>query len=245
MVTLPSIQTEFLGTATERRLELVRNRVQVAAERAGRKAESVRLVAVSRSWMVDPVLEVARTGVTDFAEEFVPEGVTKRPPVDAKVQNLHWHFTGTLVPKAMGVTVEFFDWIHSFDRSTLLRSLSEAVQAKQKRDLKVLIEVNPLGIQKRSGVSPDQISELSEGLVKIPRVVFAGLSFKSEASLSVADRLRGFEMTAKLASTGMELAMGTSQDFERAIGFGATIIRLGTAVFGPMQSSAFEDPTDL
>jgi pyridoxal phosphate enzyme (YggS family) len=200
--------------------------------------------------MVDPVLEVLESGVRDLSEEYLPEGVTKRPPVDHKVTGLTWHFTGTLPPNKIDLVIESFDWIHSIDRLTFVRPLSEAIQKKGK-PICVLIEVNPLGSKKRAGRSPGEIGELAEALVRIPSLRVLGLSLKNEFSMSKDDSVTAFQRMndihkkalrmGELPPAAKVLAMGTSRDFEEAILAGATMIRVGEALFGPRVDQEWSD----
>lgn len=246
--TLPTVEIQTRNTATGVRVTQVRKRIQQVTEKMGKDPSTVCLIAASRSLMTDPVVEAAEAGIKDFCEDFLPEGITKQPVVDHRVSGLTWHFTGSLLNKKLHLAVEFFDWIHTLDRLTLLRSLTEAVKSKTKK-LHVLIEVNVLGHQKRMGIDPKELPALAKELALIPNLVLSGLSFKSEHFLSSENSLVAYKEMAKLhkklldngvlSSHATELAMGCSQDYERAIEEGATMLRLGQAVFGTHTENSF------
>jgi len=201
--------------------------------------------------MVDPVLDAVNAGIRELCEEYLPEGITKRPPVDHRVPGITWHFVGELPPQKIHLAVEFFEWIHSVDRITTIRSLSEAVAAKGKKELKLLVEVNPLGKRKRMGASPEEVPFLIEAVQRIPGVRLMGLSMKNESAFSAKESVEAFRAMEKLRNEflnkgvlptqAIDLAMGSSRDFEEAISRGATIVRLGKAVFGTRAEQQWAD----
>lgn len=229
----------------ETRLEDVRKGIASAASRSGRDPNSIRLVASSRTLMVDPVVAAAEAGLTHFCEDFLPEGVTKRPPVDRRVKGLEWHFTGDIPAPKVHLALEFFDWIHTVDRLTLLRPLKETVDKSVKGDrvVKVLIELNPMGHQKRTGISMEEAPALAQGLGNIPKLKLAGISLTREPFMAAIDlrstyrnlrfQMQQWREEGIFPLHATELAFGSSRDFEIAVEEGATLLRLGSALFGP------------
>ncbi len=240
-----------MSSTAATRLERLQARLKNAAKKAGRDPNSVRLVASSRACMVDPVVAIAKLGVKDLAEDYLPEGVTKRPPVDRAAPGLTWHFTGTLPAQKLSLAVEFFDWIHSIDRLSITRPLAEAMEQNERHSLHLLIEVNVLGLKKRTGATPGEIPALVESLGRISGAIISGLSFKTELATLFSDGLWAYRRVRELHQewltkgilppTAKELAMGSSRDFEEAIAAGATIVRIGSALFGPKVQGTFSE----
>ena len=231
---LPTIHTDA-PSLFELRFQEVRKRIDAAAKKEGRSPLLIRLVGSTRDLMVDPVLDAARGGLKEFNEEFIAEGVTKKPTIDRTVSGLKWHFSGTLQSKNMPLAVEFFDVLHGFDRLTLIRPLQEALSKKKRKNLEIFIEVNPLGTMKRTGVSVQELPALIESLLKIKEIRLKGLSFKSEPALSLLDRRHAYQEISKLVHQlpreSRELSLGTSADFETAIACGSTLLRIGSLLF--------------
>ena len=241
MTFLPTLGSSHAPTQAATRLASFREAVDQELQRLGREKGSVRIVATSRALMADPVTHLAQAGMRDFCEEFLPEGVSKRPVVDAKVTGLTWHFAGRLVPQKMPLVLESFDWIHTLDRATLVRPLKEALQART-TPLHVLIEVNPLGNSKRLGCSEEDLPELIEATRAIPGMTLQGLSFRTEHFIDLEEASYGFKKMKEIQEDMMNqeilheemscLAMGASRDYREALAQGATFLRVGTALFG-------------
>lgn len=241
MAILPTFQSQDPVAKIALHLSGLRENINRVLKENGKPEDSVTLMASGRALMADPVTHAAKAGVKHICEEFLPEGVAKRPVVDQKVPGLAWHFTGSLLGKKIGLAVEFFDWIHSVDRVTLISDLRRAVLQKARR-ICVLIEVNPLGDEKRLGVSEKDLPELAEALIQIPEIQLMGLSFKTEQFMSSSAVLEGFETMARIQAEGhrkgflppyaKDLAMGSSRDYLQAVSTGSTILRVGSALFG-------------
>lgn len=241
MTFLPSFGSSHAPSQAAARLAKIREEVDRQLEAGGRPKGSVQIVASSRALMADPVTHLAQAGMRDFCEEFLPEGIAKRPVIDAKVPGVVWHYAGRFHPAKAKTTVEFFDWVHTIDRVTQVRALREAVAGRE-RPLHVLIEVNPLGEAKRLGCSPQELPELIEALRDLPGIQLEGLSLKTEHFMTPESTLDGFEKIKKiqidmidksiLPEAASVLAMGSSRDYAAAVAAGSTMLRLGAILFG-------------
>lgn len=218
------------------RLEAVRRRIEAAAERSGRPASAVTLVAVSKTMPVETVREAIAAGATILGENRVQEA---RDKIAALGGAAEWHLIGHLQTNKAKLAVSLFDRIHSLDSIRLAQEL-ERHAAEAGRRLRCLIEVNVGGEEQKSGASEGEIRPLLEAANAMPHVLVEGLMaippFLSdpEAIRPYFRRLRVFR--DELAREGFclpDLSMGMTQDFEIAIEEGATLVRVGTAIFGP------------
>ena len=214
----------------------------------------VQIVATTRGLMADPVLEACEAGVSEFAEDYLPEGITKKPVIQHRFPFSVWHFTGIINPNKLHLAVEAFDWIHLFDRTTLLKPLAEACEKHPNKKTKLLIEVNSSGNSKKHGALEKDVPFLCDEIQKIPNIELMGLSCKSELMMSQAICIQAYERLAKLhqkllkegalPTSATTLAMGTSRDYEQAIRLGSTMIRVGSTLFGKSAPSKSILPVD-
>ncbi len=247
---LPSISINT-QTATARRWAELQKRVQTASKNS---PNHITVIATTRGLMADPVLQACEAGVTEFCEDYLPEGITKKPVIVHRFPTTTWHFTGSLQPNKLHLAVEFFDWIHMFDRETLLKPLNEAFEKHPGKKTKILIEVNPIGTMKKNGVSLQELPKLCDGLQKIPQAKLMGLSCRSELMMSENVAAKAYDLVkneqVKLIEKGMlpktsdQLAMGSSRDLEKAIQSGSTMLRIGSALFGKSASFKAILPVD-
>jgi PLP dependent protein len=218
-------------------LECVRERVTRAAERSGRGARDVRLIAISKTFPPEPIREAYQAGVRDFGENRVQEAEAKRPALADL--DCTWHLVGHLQTNKARLARELFHWLHSLDSARLAQKLHSATLQGAAR-LKVLIEVNLGGEAAKSGVKEEEVAALAEEVRRLPTLELAGLMTippyldDPEQVRPCFRRLR--ELAEKLRTSGfaelVELSMGMSHDFEVAIEEGATMVRIGTAIFG-------------
>ncbi len=223
-----------IGNQIERRLEIVRTRIAAAARRAGRDPASIRLVLASKAQPSDVIRAAARAGARDFGENYVQEAIAKRAEL-ADLTEIRWHLIGHLQTNKVKAAARTFALIHSVDSVRLAEALGRAQPSPRVR---ALIEVNLGAEASKSGVAPDGITAILdaarekieiEGLMTIPPPAAS-----AETTRRYFARLR--EMRDRLAvQSGLalsELSMGMTDDFEIAIEEGATIVRIGRAVFG-------------
>jgi len=211
-------------------LERVRERVARAAERSGRRAEDVLLVGVSKTVDVARIRAAIDAGVPALGENRVQEARGKVAELGRPVP---WHLVGHLQTNKARDAVELFDLIHSLDRVELATELDKRAHARG-RAVKALIEVNVGGEPSKSGVAPDGVGALLDAVATLRHVQVDGLmTIPPEAPQPDASR-EWFRTLRKLGERhGLaQLSMGMSADFEVAIEEGATVVRVGTAIFG-------------
>ncbi|WP_374261824.1 YggS family pyridoxal phosphate-dependent enzyme [Zoogloea sp.] len=224
------------------RLQNLVRRIAQAARAAGREPAAVSLLAVSKTWPAQSVREAAQAGQRAFGENYVQEGVAK---VDALADlRLEWHFIGPLQSNKTRPVANRFAWVHSIDRLKIAERLSE------QRDvhlppLQVCIQVNVSGEASKSGVAPAALPELARAVAALPRLRLRGLMAIPEPTPDVAvQRARFASLRAlrdQLNAEGLALdtlSMGMSDDLEAAIAEGATLVRVGTAIFGARNPTA-------
>jgi pyridoxal phosphate enzyme (YggS family) len=225
------------------RLREVRERIARACERGGRDPGGVTLVAVTKTHPAAVVRRAAEAGLAVFGENRVQEGVAKIEALRLDFPRLSWRLIGRLQSNKAKTAVRYFAEIQSVDRSSLLEILSREAGASGRR-LPVYVEVNVGGEASKGGVDPGGARALVESALAAPSIELRGLmtvppfSEDPDASRSsfrelraLRDRLRD-ETGAPLPG----LSMGMSHDFEVAIEEGATVVRVGTALFGPRES---------
>ncbi|NIV17492.1 MAG: YggS family pyridoxal phosphate-dependent enzyme [Woeseiaceae bacterium] len=220
-------------------LRKIRDLLAKAAADAGRGPDSVQLLAVSKKQPFSRLREAIEAGQRDFGENQVAEGVEKiRELADS---GLTWHFIGHLQTNKTRLVAEHFDWVHSVDRYKTAKRLSEQRPDKMGA-LQVCIQVNVDAEKSKSGVAPEAAVELARQIVELPRLKLRGLMCLPrirkdfEAQRIPFSHLR--ELAEKLREAGIDtdtLSMGMSDDFRAAIFEGSTMVRIGTAVFGPRE----------
>ncbi|MFI5353352.1 MAG: YggS family pyridoxal phosphate-dependent enzyme [Candidatus Binatales bacterium] len=227
--------------AIAERLARVRERIAIAAERARRDPASVRLVLASKTQSPEAVRAAYLAGARDFGENYVQEAVGKRAAL-ADLPDIRWHLIGHLQTNKAAAAARCFELIQTLDSERLAAALA---RARPSPPMPVLIEVNLGGESSKSGVAPERVEALIEavrhqtevrGLMAIPPapVATAAAGQDSRTARRYFATLR--ELRDRLAAaTGLalsELSMGMTDDFEIAVGEGATIVRVGRAVFG-------------
>lgn len=218
------------------RVARIRERIGTACAKAGRTVASVRLVGASKHQEVDAIRDAFGAGVVDFGENYVQEAEGKI----AAVPDASWHFLGHLQRNKAKRAATLFAWVQSVDSARLLHDLSRhAIDAG--RVLPVLIEVNLGGEESKGGVAPDQLAEVLaashgnsgvsvRGLMAIPP--FGDDAEESRPFFALLGELLRRHARDVAGEPMNELSMGMSNDFETAIEEGATMIRVGTDLFG-------------
>lgn len=228
-----------MGTVAEN-LEAVESRIAVAARRAGRDPAGVTLVAVSKLIPVERVREGIAAGLRVLGENYVQEARTKIAELGRGVA---WHLVGHLQANKAKHAVELFDLIHSLDSVELALELDRQAERRGRAEVPVLVQLSLAGEATKSGVSEQALLPLLKAIVPLRHVSVQGLMTMPpyvedpEASRPFFRALR--ELRERVEKEGIErvtmahLSMGMSHDFEVAIEEGATLIRVGTAIFGP------------
>jgi pyridoxal phosphate enzyme (YggS family) len=208
-----------------------------AAVDAGRSPDRIRLLAVSKKKTPEAILEAYAAGQRDFGENFVQEAVEKIAAVNR--DDIDWHFIGHLQANKTRAVAGQFQWVHTVDRLKIARRLSEQ-RAHYDSDLNVCIEVNIDGEDNKSGVAVTDLPELAAAIAKLPRLRLRGLMCLPAIRDDFAAQRQPFarlrELLEALNTNGLQLdtlSMGMTADYAAAIREGATIVRIGTAIFGP------------
>ncbi len=210
-----------------------------SAVAAGRDAEDIRLLAVSKKQPVSSVIEAAAAGQRDFAENFVQEGLEKI--ARSGRDDLCWHFIGHLQSNKTQAVADHFDWVHTVDRFKIAERLSNQ-RPDQLRDLNICLQVNIDDEPGKSGVAVIDVIALARKMAGLPRIRLRGLmclpKMRSDVDAQREPFARLRELSDTLLTDGIAvdtLSMGMSGDYQAAILEGSTIVRIGTAVFGPRE----------
>ena len=196
-------------------------------DRAGER-RPVRLVAVSKRQSVEAIAGLADLGQRDFGENYLQEALDKQEALAGR--DLVWHFIGPIQSNKTRAIAAHFDWVHSVDRVKLVRRLGEQRDPAQ-GPLNVLVQVNVDDEASKSGVRPEAVPEMVAAFADQPALRLRGLMCIPRPGNTAAFRQMA-EINAALPSPLPDLSMGMSGDFEEAIAEGATIVRIGTALFG-------------
>jgi pyridoxal phosphate enzyme (YggS family) len=221
-------------------LQALRSEIAAAAASAHRSVDSITLVAVSKGHGAELVRAAAARGLTNFGESYLQEAL---PKIDAlRELPLSWHFIGRIQANKSAAIAEHFDWVHAVDRLRIAERLS-AQRPHYAAPLQLCIQVNIAGERGKAGVEPASASELARSVRALPRLTLRGLMCMLPAGQSAQDNRHAFHALALLlqqinAQGGAldSLSMGMSSDYREAIQQGATLIRVGTAIFGPRSS---------
>ena len=217
--------------------QATRQRIDRAARSVGRNPESVRLLAVSKTFPADAVRDVHALGQRAFGENYVQEAAAKREAL-ADLGDIVWHLIGPLQSNKARLAAATFDCVETIDRPQIARRLSDAHPASR-APLDVLVQVNASGEATKHGVAPDEALALARYVATLPNLRFRGIMGIPEATGDV-ERLREQFRTLRgchdaLVDAGLDvdtLSMGMSDDLEIAIAEGATEVRVGRAIFG-------------
>ncbi len=218
----------------------VRKAISEAARVAGRAPDSVSLLAVSKTFGPEAVIEAADAGQREFGENYVQEALDKIASVKALRPDLDlvWHFIGPLQSNKTRLVAEQVDWVHSVDRIKIAQRLSDQ-RPDSLPPLNICLQVNVTGEVSKSGVAPKELLALAAAVTGMPRLRLRGLMAIPEPEDDPVLQRRPFsllrELQQQLSAAGIltdTLSMGMSADMAAAITEGATIVRIGTAIFG-------------
>jgi PLP dependent protein len=219
-------------------LAAVQQRIALAAQLASRDPRSVTLLAVSKTFPAEDVRAAHAAGQHAFGENYVQEALTKIETLANLHASLEWHFIGPLQSNKTRPVAENFDWVHSVDRLKIAQRLAEQRPAYLP-PLNVCLQVNVSGEASKAGVTPAEAAETAHAIAALPQLRLRGLmSIPEPAETIDAQRVphrQLRELFEQLRADGLELdtlSMGMSSDLEAAVLEGATIVRVGTAIFG-------------
>ena len=223
----------------ETRLRKVNERIRAAALACGRDPETVRLIAVSKTLPADRVLAAIQAGVTDLGENYVQEAVEKIETLSK--ETVSWHFIGHLQSNKAKYAVKLFDLIHSVDSVKLAKELDKR-SGNVGKVQNILVQVNISGEKTKSGVETDLAIEIVREIASLNNLSICGLMTmppyfnapeKVRPYFRALKALQEIILKKRIPNVSMaELSMGMSGDFETAIQEGATLVRVGTAIFG-------------
>ena len=228
------------------RLAALQSRIDEACRAAGRTADQITLLAVGKTFPMESILQMAVLGQRRFGENYVQEALAKisacrleRPDL-----NLEWHFIGPIQSNKTRPIAENFDWVHSVDREKIARRLSEQRPAGL-APLQVCLQVNIGDEESKSGCEPGEAPGLAKAIAAMPGLRLRGLMAIPKPQTDVAAQRRQFAMLRAIfediRAAGLALdtlSMGMSDDLEAAVAEGATMIRVGSALFGRRQANA-------
>ncbi|WP_126447073.1 YggS family pyridoxal phosphate-dependent enzyme [Sulfuricystis multivorans] len=223
-------------TTISANLQAVNRRIIHACSAAGRDPGTVRLIAVSKTFPAEAVREAHHAGQQAFGESYVQEALAKQAQL-ADLE-LEWHFIGPLQSNKTKAVAEHFAWVHSVDRLKIAERLS-AQRPADLPPLNVCVEVNVSGEATKSGCTPEEAPALCHAVAQLPNLKLRGLMTIPAPAPDSALVKRQFaqlrSLFERIRRGGLELdtlSMGMSHDLEEAIQEGATIVRIGTAIFG-------------
>lgn len=217
-------------------LQAVRNAIEVSAIQSGRRANEVDLLAVSKTFAANVLREAYLAGQTCFAESYVQEALDKMTTLQELP--IEWHFIGPIQSNKTRAIATHFAWVHSVDRLKIAERLSEQRPAHL-LPLQICLQVNVSNEASKSGLSPSEVVALAQAVSMLPNLKLRGLMAIPAPSDDVVAQRLPFAQLRKLRDQlnrqGMQLdtlSMGMSHDFPAAIAEGATIVRIGTTIFG-------------
>jgi PLP dependent protein len=217
-------------------LAVVRGRIARACAAAGRRADAVSLLAVSKTFDATAVRAAAAAGQSAFGENYVQEALTKQAALGDLA--LEWHFIGPIQSNKTRDIAAAFDWVHGVDRLRIAQRLS-AQRTEAQPPLNICVQVNISGEASKSGCSPDEAEALCRAVAVLPRLRLRGLMAIPGPVTAGADPRAPFrslrELYESLTAAGLALdtlSAGMSDDLEAAIMEGSTMVRIGTSIFG-------------
>lgn len=226
-----------MTTITER-LQAVKASINAAAIASDRSPETIHLLAVSKAHPAEKIREVYAAGQRSFAENYLQEALDKQTQL-AEL-NIEWHFIGPIQSNKTQAIAQHFAWVHSVDRQKIAERLN-AARPEHMPPLQVCIQVNVSGEASKSGIPAEEVTLLAEGIMQLPRLRLRGLMSIPAPVPDIALQRRQFalvreafeKLKQQLPTTSMDtLSIGMSQDYSAAIAEGATIVRIGSAIFG-------------
>jgi pyridoxal phosphate enzyme (YggS family) len=221
-------------------IERIRQRMDAAARTAGRSPDEIRLVAVSKRMPPESVAAAIAAGHRCFGENTLQDAMTKQQLIDDPA--IEWHFIGHLQSNKAGAVAESFDWLHTLDSVKLAKKLA-AHRPQQAAPLGVLLQVNIARDPAKYGLMPDAVADVTDTLLStaLPGIRLQGLMTIGQQGADDSQRRAEFAALRELAADCAtrfgpqhfsELSMGMSDDFELAIAEGATMVRVGSSIFG-------------
>ncbi|HEY8100535.1 MAG TPA: YggS family pyridoxal phosphate-dependent enzyme [Burkholderiaceae bacterium] len=221
-------------------LQAVHDRIATAARAAQRSTDDITLLAVSKTFGPQAVIEAAQAGQCVFGENYLQEALDKMAAVHAMAPDyaLQWHFIGPIQSNKTRPIATHFDWVHSVEREKIAQRLSEQ-RPPHLAPLNICLQVNISGESSKSGLAPQDVPALAQTVASLPRIKLRGLMAIPEPTEDMARQRTAFRQLRQLFDacraqglTMDTLSMGMSADLEAAIAEGSTLLRVGSAIFG-------------
>lgn len=228
-------------TEIKNRFDSIQQAIQVAAKQSGRDPDSIRLLAVSKTWPADKLRQMAALGQSCFGENYLQEALAK---IEALADlDLEWHFIGPIQSNKTRDIAAHFDWAQSIDRFKIARRLDQQ-RVDEQAPLNICIQVNIDNEDSKSGVKADDVLPLAEQIVQLDRLQLRGLmvipSRQTDEAAQRASFRRAQDLFQQLQDEYPQvdtLSMGMTADLSAAIAEGSTMVRIGTALFGQRDTS--------
>ena len=241
-MTLTAVFYWMIMSPIPQNLQAITATIVAAAQESGRPAQAVRLLAVSKTFGADAVLEAVQAGQRAFGENYLQEALDKiaalRAQPEVATPALEWHFIGPIQSNKTRPIAEHFDWVHTVEREKVAQRLSEQRPAGM-APLQICLQVNISGEASKSGVAPDEVAALAHKVAALPNLTLRGLMAIPEPAVEFDQQRAAFArlrvLYEQLRADGLALdtlSMGMSADMRAAIFEGATIVRVGSAIFG-------------
>ncbi len=228
-------------TTIAQRLQAIRARIHSAETASGRQLNTVALLAVSKAQPAALLREAYVAGQRLFGENYLQEALDKQAALADL--DIEWHFIGPMQSNKTQAIAQYFSWVHSIDRLKIAERLNVA-RPSHLAPLQICIQVNVSGEDSKSGVLPQEVHTLAEAITKLPNLKLRGLMAIPAPTTDIARQRSQFgkvrELYEKLQAQGFKLdtlSIGMSEDFPAAIAEGATMVRIGSAIFGARLAS--------
>ena len=223
-----------------RNLQSLYNQILGAEQKYGRQAGSVTLLAVSKTRTTDEIHTAMESGQLQFGESYLQEALRKIQEIGDP--RLCWHFIGPIQSNKTRGIAEYFSWVHSVDRDKIARRLNDQ-RPPSLPPINICLELNISGESTKSGIDPEVLPEMADHISSLPRLKLRGLMTMPapiedfQTQRDTFRRVRKYFEQLQAAGHDLDtLSMGTTNDMEAAIAEGATIVRIGTAIFGPREN---------
>lgn len=229
------------ATTISKNIAAIRQRIRAAETESGRQAGSVKLMAVSKTRSAAEIAAALADGVSDIGENYLQEALAKQ--LELAGRDISWHFIGPVQSNKTRQIAEHFDWVHSVDRLKIARRLSEQRPANLP-PLNICLQINISNEDSKSGFTTEQVLAEAGAIVALPNITLRGLMAIPAATTDPAAQRASFAALTSLLSRLQRqfpdgcwdtLSMGMSGDMEAAIAEGATIVRIGSDIFGARQ----------
>jgi pyridoxal phosphate enzyme (YggS family) len=241
-MTLTAVFYSMIMSPIPQNLQAITATIVAAAQESGRPPQAVRLLAVSKTFGPEAVLEAVQAGQRAFGENYLQEALDKIAALNAQPEvaatPLEWHFIGPIQSNKTRPIAEHFDWVHTVEREKVAQRLSEQRPAGM-APLQICLQVNISGEASKSGVAPEEVAALAHKVAALPNLTLRGLMAIPEPAVEFDLQRAAFArlrvLYEQLRADGLALdtlSMGMSADLRAAIFEGATIVRVGSAIFG-------------